>query len=436
MTKATRTGQARAVETKLTQAPEGVVFVVDGPGREIPVAGMTGLNRSLLGFDKAGVSGLTLVLGGCDDADAVRATLHRKVRDRVRFVTRDEAETDVDVLRRIGRADAAQVTWRSNVVVGPKDADAIVSRAARNGRVLDVAGGLVRVLTPSTLATPGCATTADVAAAASASGRLDAMDPTHVVCDFDRPAKRREVLKGLVDGLKKPLMIDGLMGIYFQRPITTRISPLLARTPITPNQLTAVAMVLGVASGFFVAAGGAWAALGGLMFVVGGLVDCLDGEVARLKFHFSSWGEWFDTIADDLSTTSFIAGMSVFMYTRYPSPQMAALGVVAVGAFVAIQLLQYWKCITVYHTGDLCAIEYNYGGQGSSKLGDLLKLLVKRDLFSLLFFLTAVAGVLEISFALTLIGGLSALFAVALQYVADLRARTAGAGTPNLASAR
>jgi phosphatidylglycerophosphate synthase len=310
-------------------------------------------------------------------------------------------------------------------VVGPKDADAILEQPVRDGRVLGVADGLVHVLTPAALDAAGDERTVGELAAGAG---LDTMAPKLLVAAYTGPDRRKAIEHGLVQGLLKPLMIDGLMGVYFQRPITTRVSRLLSRTPITPNQLTAVAALLGISSGFFVAAGGPlWTALGGLLFLVGSLVDCLDGEIARLKFQFSKTGEWFDTIADDLSTTSFIAGMAVNVYHAHTSPMVAWAGVAAVGFFLLIQAYQYWKCIFVYHTGDLCAIDYTYGGKESSKLGDALKLLVKRDLFSLLFCITAFAGVLEFSFVISIVGGFGALIGIGLQAWSEYRTnRTPG----------
>jgi phosphatidylserine synthase len=405
---------------------EAVVFAEQGPGRDRKVLGLTSLQRSLLGFDKAGVARTTLLLERGEDPARLRAELPPKLADAIRFVTRQEGESDVEALRRCVRPEARVVTWRSNVAVGPKDADAIAHRPLEDGRVLSVADGLVHVVSAQALRRFPVGSVRDLARTVANQDALDRMAEKVLVQDFASADRRRAVEKGLIQGLLKPIEIDGVLGVYFQRPISTRISRLLSRTSITPNQITAVAMILGVASGFFVAAGGwFWTAIGGLLFLAGSLVDCCDGEIARLKFQFSRTGEWFDTIADDLSTLSFLTGMGINLYGVYPSPWILGAGVAASGGFFLTQAFQYYKLLTVYHCGDLTAIQFSFTGESEgkdSKLFEGLKYLVKRDLFSVLFCVVAVANLLEIAFFLAVLGSLGAFVSCCMQAVADWKA--------------
>ena len=89
------------------------------------------------------------------------------------------------------------------------------------------------------------------------------------------------------------------------------VRPLL-KLPVTPNQVTAVRLVLGIASGFFFAGGDyAHYLTGGILFELSLLLDNLDGEIARARGLQTRWGERFDLVADVITTASFYIGLAV-----------------------------------------------------------------------------------------------------------------------------
>lgn len=70
-------------------------------------------------------------------------------------------------------------------------------------------------------------------------------------------------------------------------------------TAITPNQLTAGAGVLGVASAVCLALGDwQWLVVGALLFHLSFVLDCMDGKIARLKGNGSVFGTWVDFVFD------------------------------------------------------------------------------------------------------------------------------------------
>ena len=96
---------------------------------------------------------------------------------------------------------------------------------------------------------------------------------------------------------------------YDQRIARVLVRP-LARLGATPNQVTAVSLLLALGAGALFAVGGApaihWAA--GL-FVLARLLDHCDGELARLTGTTSRFGYYFDYVTGGLSHAALFAGI-------------------------------------------------------------------------------------------------------------------------------
>ena len=82
---------------------------------------------------------------------------------------------------------------------------------------------------------------------------------------------------------------------WLVRPAVRR----LAHTTMSPNHLTTLRCITGVAAAAAFAQGGtAWPVLGGAMFVLSMLLDRADGELARLTGRSSAFGAQYDIAAD------------------------------------------------------------------------------------------------------------------------------------------
>ena len=96
---------------------------------------------------------------------------------------------------------------------------------------------------------------------------------------------------------------------YDQRIARVLVRP-LARLGVTPNQVTAVSLLLALGAGALFAIGGApavhWAA--GL-FVLARFLDHFDGELARLTGRTSRFGYYFDYAAGGLGFAALFAGI-------------------------------------------------------------------------------------------------------------------------------
>ncbi|HSB55292.1 MAG TPA: CDP-alcohol phosphatidyltransferase family protein, partial [Gemmatimonadales bacterium] len=84
----------------------------------------------------------------------------------------------------------------------------------------------------------------------------------------------------------KPPEVEELVDEYLHRPIARRIVDLLVHTPITPNQITLVAALVGVIAGVLMALSVGRPdrlLLSGLLLFAAVVLDCCDGQLARRK---------------------------------------------------------------------------------------------------------------------------------------------------------
>jgi len=114
------------------------------------------------------------------------------------------------------------------------------------------------------------------------------------------------------------------------------VKPLQA-TPVTPNQLTALRLVAGLAAAGLLAVGTApqihWA--GGL-FIASMLLDRADGDLARITGRTSPRGHTYDLIADALCNTLVFVGLGFGLRSGGFGDWAIAMGLLAGGSVAAI----------------------------------------------------------------------------------------------------
>ena len=94
------------------------------------------------------------------------------------------------------------------------------------------------------------------------------------------------------------------------RHLSDRLTPLLLRLPVTPNQVTAVSLAAGLAGAACFALGGRPAALAGTaLLIVCYVLDNCDGDIARAKNLSSRFGHYFDSVADWLVDAVFFISL-------------------------------------------------------------------------------------------------------------------------------
>ncbi len=258
----------------------------------------------------------------------------------------------------------------------------------------------------------------------------DAPAPERVVVDHlwsntvrtqaDRPKTEHNLLLAL----RKP--IDGFVARSINRRISIPISRRLASTAVTPNMASASTLVMALIAVWMVSHGGyLWMLLAAALFQFASIVDGVDGELARLKYQFSPYGEWMDTVIDDISNFSFFAGLTYAVYTGVAGePWMAVCGFITLACYSCITPLMYSYIIKYTDSGDVMAIDFEFNQQQSlqdQRLGvrvlAFLKFLLKRDFFIFLIFCLAVLGKLPVMLVVTSVAAPPMLVALVIQHL-------------------
>jgi len=127
--------------------------------------------------------------------------------------------------------------------------------------------------------------------------------------DVDDKTDRMNAELLICNKLKKDT--DGPVSQILNRPISLRISKLLLKTGITPNQISILSTVIGlVGASFFFSGEYFYLILGGILIHIHSIVDGCDGEVARLKLRQTKYGGWLDSVLDRYVDAAIIFGLA------------------------------------------------------------------------------------------------------------------------------
>ncbi len=205
----------------------------------------------------------------------------------------------------------------------------------------------------------------------------DGVDPLVVTVPADIRVAERRLLRALVKDT------DGFMARLVERPISLAISRLLSSTAVTPNQITLISVVVGVAGApFFLSALAPWQTAGALLLLTHSILDGCDGELARLKFQESRLGGvldfWGDNIVHSVIFACMAAGWSRAIGEAWP----LLLGVSAVLGTLGSAGLVYWRVMRP--KGDAGPLYTSVSTASTRPLTRLLDALSRRDFIYLI----------------------------------------------------
>ncbi len=107
--------------------------------------------------------------------------------------------------------------------------------------------------------------------------------------------------------LKNPYA-EEIIDLILFRPLGYIVVKIVYPFPITPNQLSLCALLIGICSGFLLSFGSVQSlCIGGLLYGLSNVLDCSDGMLARLKKNGTPTGRIIDGVID------YITGVSVFV---------------------------------------------------------------------------------------------------------------------------
>ncbi len=145
-----------------------------------------------------------------------------------------------------------------------------------------------------------------------------------------------------------------------------------------------VALVFGGAPGL---------ALGGVLFQAASILDGVDGELARAAYRTSVKGGTADAAVDMITNLAFVLGLTIGLY-RVEGPIYGVIGAVDFGGFaLGIGILAVYAR---HHDGEFDMVKDYYDrvirGDGPRRVYEVLKAMMSRDFFALVFALLCVLG--------------------------------------------
>ncbi len=131
---------------------------------------------------------------------------------------------------------------------------------------------------------------------------------------------------------------EEIIDLVIFRPVSFVLVKLIYNTNITPNHISIVALMFGILSGvlygfatyeFFI--------LASVSFLICNVLDCMDGQLARLKKNGTKIGRVIDGFIDYLSSISIFLGLGVAMTSITGDPLYSWVLTVAAGISKALQ---------------------------------------------------------------------------------------------------
>lgn len=114
--------------------------------------------------------------------------------------------------------------------------------------------------------------------------------------------------------------VEEHIDLVVHRPLGYVIARAAMRTPITPNQLTLIAIALGIAAGVTVVVPFSWhTQIAGVCLILSAAFDCADGMLARMRKCSSDLGRMLDGVADAVCIAAAVGGNLWLLLTRYRS---------------------------------------------------------------------------------------------------------------------
>jgi len=181
------------------------------------------------------------------------------------------------------------------------------------------------------------------------------------------------------------------------RRISIPISRLLLHTPLTPNMISALVGAIGILSGFFYIWGNI--VVGGILLELSSILDGCDGEVAKIKLMESKFGQWIDTIYDQISYLFFIVGVPLGYYLTTGSSVAIILGGFNIGILLLSILWGFYFVAKYAGSGSMVnypsTIDKMFPVENRSlfyKLIVFLRPLIQREYFAFIILIASVFG--------------------------------------------
>jgi phosphatidylglycerophosphate synthase len=135
--------------------------------------------------------------------------------------------------------------------------------------------------------------------------------------------------------------------------------------------------------------------------------DCVDGELARVKYQYSKSGEWLDTVGDNLCTLFFVIAIAYKHYKLNPTDTALVLGVTSIIIYILNVLFLFLTLSKTTDSGSLQAISKELKKKGA--LAGFFTVALKRNLVTLYFMVLGFFYLTGTILAINIIGGIGML---------------------------
>ena len=188
---------------------------------------------------------------------------------------------------------------------------------------------------------------------------------------------------------------DSLATWLLSRPVSKLMTRLLINTRFTPNQITVLSFILGLASaGYFFLGGYQMGVMGAGLLLASIWVDGVDGEIARIKFMETEFGGKLDILCDNIVHVAvfFSIGMGLFHV-------QGGMIYIVLGSLAAVGSLISFLMIGAAVTAGKASASSGKSGKKS----DFVDKLANRD-FTHFLFVLALLDRLDVFIWLTAVG--------------------------------
>ncbi len=127
---------------------------------------------------------------------------------------------------------------------------------------------------------------------------------------------------------------DGYISRHINRKMSEPMARLLAKTKVTPNQMTWAAF--GIALLSFVSFVLGYNIIAGLLVQLSSIVDGIDGSLARLKGMTSEFGGFFDSVLDRYADILIVLGLTLWSLSHETYPGIWLAGMLAITGIICI----------------------------------------------------------------------------------------------------
>src|SRR5262249_43551554 len=156
-----------------------------------------------------------------------------------------------------------------------------------------------------------------------------------------------------IESTLKAREVEGILDLYFYRPLGFRLAEFFANLKITPAGVSLLAGLCGVMGGHLYFFRGLFVQIAGLVLhICANALDNADGQLARLTHRESRKGRIIDSVADHLGFASVYIHLTLRCAFAGASP---AIWLLALGAAISHALqgaaADYYRTAFLYFTG-------------------------------------------------------------------------------------